>query len=255
MWRHRFSLRALFLFVSVISAILATGYYVIEVRPREQERIVSVITLAKGTVHYDFELHPKTLFIRCKAPLAKLLGRDAVGGVRHVSLIGCQNPEELAAVLREASRLRSVDDLWLQGSHIDDACVEAISRIQGLETLFLAGSRPRVPSLRALRELPHLEVLSLRHTKGLTESILAEVAQLPRLKELELSLSDISDGGLRELARCPELRRLDISITEITPEGFKALVGCSTLRTLLVDHTQEETARKILGHLEIVVQY
>jgi hypothetical protein len=253
--RYRFSLRALFLFVSVISMILATGYYVIEVRAREQERIVRVITLAKGKVHYDFELHPKTWLVQCKVPLAKLLGKDAVGAVRHVSLMGSQSPEELAVALGEASKLRSVDDLWLQGSNIDDACVQAISRIEGLETLFLASSRPRVPSLRALRKLPHLKVLSLRYTKGATESVLAEVAQLPRLKELELSMSDISDSGLRELAKCPELRWLDISITETTPEGFKALVGCPTLKTLLVDHTQEESARKALPHLEIVVQY
>jgi Leucine-rich repeat (LRR) protein len=72
-----------------------------------------------------------------------------------------------------------------------------------------------------------------------TDSDLAELARLPELRKLDLSLSRISDRGLRGLRAAPKIEELNLYFAEqVTDEGMSIVKGWKHLKKLNVRGTK-----------------
>ena len=73
--------------------------------------------------------------------------------------------------------------------------------------------------------------LDLSASHGVTDEGLRHLAKLPRLRVLNLSKTSITDRGLRVLRDLPALESLSVSLTGITDEGAAHLAACPALRS------------------------
>src|SRR5215475_1435610 len=81
-----------------------------------------------------------------------------------------------------------------------------------------------------------------------TDSDLRDLAQLPNLTTLNLSLTRITDHGMKELKNAPRIVDLDLQYAEqVTDEGMSAIRGWKHLRRLNLRGTK--ITDMTLGHL------
>ena len=72
-----------------------------------------------------------------------------------------------------------------------------------------------------------------------SDADLAEFVQaLPRLRELGLDQTEVTDLGLAKLKRLPHLTRLSLNGTKVTDAGLDHLDGLKQLRELLLTDTK-----------------
>jgi Leucine-rich repeat (LRR) protein len=82
--------------------------------------------------------------------------------------------------------------------------------------------------------------VSLART-GVTDSLLAPVARLSALEELDLEATEIGDLGLATLARCVTLKRLKLDSTTVSDRGLAHLAGLRQLESLSLAGTLVRT--------------
>jgi len=170
--------------------------------------------------------------------------------LRHMDVGGCNRrpPDQLP---RGLTSLRLANCLYLSDKDLDDV---ALQGLRGLTALNCSGCH----NLTFLQHLPRsigglasITSLDVSYLRNLSEKGLEVVAELPRLKHLDVSachlLSDaaarvlaarfpalevltarrlaMTDLGLGHYARCPGLRRLDITQCPlVTPRGLAGLL-------------------------------
>jgi hypothetical protein len=96
----------------------------------------------------------------------------------------------------------------------------------------LSDPRPtRDADLDDLKDHPHLRSLNLVGTEEVTDAGLAVVKSLPNLKKLELG-ANVTDACLDHLSGHPKLAELDIFGTKITDAGFTRLSELPQLQSV-----------------------
>jgi hypothetical protein len=127
---------------------------------------------------------------------------------------------------KAAALSTNLKDLNISSSgHPSREQLEKIGNIHSLTRLALNGS-DKAEVLHYVSNLANLEELVLR-AAGVTDSSLAPLFLLPKLKTLDLQSNRVSDAGLKALAGIPTLKTLDVSRTLVSLRGI-AEVG--TLR-------------------------
>ena len=92
-----------------------------------------------------------------------------------------------------------------------------------------------VARLGALRE--HVAILDLSGT-GLGDSVLAEIASMKNLVQLDLSQTRVADGGLAALGALPALRRLNLHSTGLGDSALEDIAAMKSLEDLYVWRTR-----------------
>ena len=100
-------------------------------------------------------------------------------------------------------------------------------RLEGMEAL----SEDVLVHLAGLKELEHLTV---GHGRRLTGRGFANAAWLGSIRIAQFYNTGLDDDALRTLAGCPKLEELIVSATRISDSGLQALAGAKTLRMLWV---------------------
>lgn len=72
---------------------------------------------------------------------------------------------------------------------------------------------------------PQLKSLHLGWCKDVTNKCLPELQNLRRLKDLDLSLTSITEEGCKHLSKIYELEKLDLTATGLGDEGMKDLLA------------------------------
>ncbi len=91
-----------------------------------------------------------------------------------------------------------------------------------------------------------IEKITLPQSAGDPE--LAEVGQLARVVELDLSGTLVTDAGLVHLENLDELKTLDLSNTNVTDNGLKSLKSLTGLKTLTLSNTRI-SAKGLIEHI------
>jgi hypothetical protein len=106
------------------------------------------------------------------------------------------------------SSLPHLEELTLgKYSNLTDHCLVEIAKLPHLTHLNMRGIDPK-GKLSLLRKLPNLQWLGLASTT-LTDEDLADIAQLPQLKEVDLTKASFSDKGYSKLVEnTPHLVKL-----------------------------------------------
>lgn len=97
--------------------------------------------------------------------------------------------------------------------------------------------------------IPHLTVLKLGNCKQLTDEGVRHLANLPGLRELDLSHTRVTDDGLKVLRELPALRSLNLVMTMVTDAGLQHLEHCHELERLhlMWTHTGDGAIRALAG--------
>jgi len=85
---------------------------------------------------------------------------------------------------------------------------------------------------RKINTLENLEYLDLGQVKGFVNTWAGDLAKLPKLKNLNLWSTSLTNTGMKMLAGSESLEVLDIRETKIKEEGYECLSSVSSLKAL-----------------------
>lgn len=129
------------------------------------------------------------------------------------------------AALAEFPALRR---LYLRGT-CDEASLRHISRSAQLETLYCMG-KTADDGLFHLAELPRLKQLGLG-SSGVTDAGIIDLRHVRSLERLELGFTELGDEGMAALAELPRLKILDAQRTRITNGCVPSLEKMAALQS------------------------
>jgi hypothetical protein len=227
----RFSLRAFFVFITLVACAGGWIGYQLTQCPEEQQAIAHLLesmdgrnsTILFANVYADQSSHeiqpglPIALFEQAPRWSARLLGTDIT--LRVVSYRNAPRGNRFSYERDESGRLRRIREFEIG---LDDEDMLWINRFHHLRFLMLSWNRVTDNGLIQLDNLPHLETLWLSHTP-VTDAGLTVLSHFPQLRELDLEETEVSDGAIEVLTGCREVRKLKLIGTDITPEGIKRL--------------------------------
>jgi Leucine-rich repeat (LRR) protein len=134
-----------------------------------------------------------------------------------------------------------------------------LAALTNLKSLQVSGTKPQhLTTLEFLRNFANLEELILGSRSNFGDEALAPIADLKKLRILDLRHCPISDVGLVHLRDLPQLTELDLSLTKISDEGLRQLNPKLTnlgLRwTAITDAGLAQLAQRLpnLTHLQLV---
>jgi len=154
-------------------------------------------------------------------------------------------------------RLHALKELGLRGSQVTDKTLAVLKDLKQLERLDLRGTRVTDQGVKMLKGLPLIE---LQLNSGVSDAGILAVASQGRLKQLELSETQVADRilaglppkfrlqtlflgpnttdkGLESLSRLPSLQRLDLTRAHITDAGAAAISRLQNLEELALSET------------------
>jgi Leucine Rich Repeat (LRR) protein len=261
-WRQ-FSLRTLLIVVTLASLPLA-AYVWLRSAAQRQARAVAELRQMGATVQYSFEPAPAAA-PGAKAPAAKTpppetafqrwarrnLGSDFA---HHVDSIAMGrpgrtgDPQQWRDFFQHARELRGVKVLQMHGATIGDDDLARLPFLETLERLVVDRTLATDAAMLPLSRATQLRTLELTDTPVGDRAL--EAIDAPRLQELVLRRTMISNRGLAPLADMPELSRLSLSSVRVTGSGVVAIGPKPKLTHLeLVDMPLDDQAVRGLSSL------
>lgn len=123
-------------------------------------------------------------------------------------------------------------NLGANGKVVDEG-LEYLQNLSGLESVNLT-AQARVTSLEHFKGNPRLRELFLRHT-GITDAGLESIKSLPQLELLAIGDTQVTDAGLEHLKGMNNLKILDLfGCKNVTEGGLVHLAGLPRLETLIL---------------------
>ncbi len=96
-----------------------------------------------------------------------------------------------------------------------------------------------------LAERPDTVILEMGNP-DVTDETLERLLEMPRLRELTLNDSQVSDAGLAILARLPALEALRLARTKVTPEGLERFLESPPENLRMIDVSGNGIPTRIL---------
>jgi hypothetical protein len=234
----RYRLRTLLIVITMLGIWMG-----VEVRgARRQASAVSEIQKLGGWVLYDFEYDPQV-----SGTSRKLNGRSWVP--RWVSArIGVDWFHTVVAV-------NMVYDLRPGGGRTDnrefnDAVKGILAGVPHLRQLFLKDTQTTDECLAAISRLHRLERLYCWNAVQVTDAGLAHLRKLPKLKDVHLSNSQITDESLGVFGDMVQMRALSLQQNAFTDRGLARLTKLNHLKELWIDMGPTDITDQGLAYLE-----
>jgi hypothetical protein len=134
------------------------------------------------------------------------------------------------ASLDGISGLLAVD---VRSPHVTDEGLKHIGAHQSLEVLLLNCSKVTDYGIRQLGSLPNLEVLSVSWAWGVTSGSIATLASSKKLEILGLAATSVDDVAVKMIAvTWPKLLQLDLLGTNVSDKSRESLRRLTTLEQL-----------------------
>jgi hypothetical protein len=160
-------------------------------------------------------------------------------GVRH--LAGCVGLRELylkeTAVtdhgLKAICRLPEVWSLILDGTTVSDDGCASLAEMPRLSLLSLNRTRVAGHGLARLRDNEHFNAY-LEETPATDEGVIALAGRLSNVMRLSLNRTGVGDPAARALSRLPRLSDVRLSHTRLTDAGLSAFAGHPSLEAVYV---------------------
>jgi hypothetical protein len=212
----RFSLRALFVWVTILTVWLGVLSY----RVQRMNAAIAAIRAAHGGISYECRYGPgrgNSSDVKPRGPawLRSLIGDDFFVDVYTVDFRNIRVRPEPLLVLRSFPRLRQLN---LCETPTRD--LTALAELTTLQWLNLQSTQIDDGQLRHLAGLAGLTCLMLDDTQ-ITDAGLAHLAKLERLEYLWLTNTKITDEGLSNLLGLGSLKQLDVGRTKVTEAGAR----------------------------------
>lgn len=209
--RRHFDLRRVFLLALVVAAVV--GLFLWPNKPdygsqEIQQTAAKLVEARQGRFQIDGQ--PEFL-----ARLEQFSDRF---GIIDVFLRETDTTDDDLAVL---AKVPTITSLNVAITPVTDAGLRHISGMKNLRALRLNNTKVTDAGMVHLVPL-ELELLELRDT-SITDAALAQLGKMTSLKKLTLVGTGVTDGGLSELYGLPKLEELRVGRTTVTEAGAKAL--------------------------------
>lgn len=189
-WK-RFSLRGLFVLMSVCCVVLGRLWSAYVNPYRRQAQSIAVLRRLPS----DLTINPADGPAWQRWLVTTMLGEDTYVKVEAIALRGPRIDDD---VMRELSGLHQLKSLVLEQTQVTDAGLSAVRSMRDLETLSLAYSLVTDRGIAELQSLPKLADLKLTGTQ-ITDATVPELAKLPAAKVFFIRWTRISDVGADQL--------------------------------------------------------
>ena len=151
--------------------------------------------------------------------------------------------EAVVAALKETKGVKltesgeNIVSLDLSGLFPDDAKDQAdefawIKGLPKLTSLKAAGPGVTLEAVKHLEGHPSLSVVNFDNCTQVKDDAVAILAGLPKLVDVNLIKSDITNSALETLSSCKTIRRIRIARTKVTDDGIKHLENAPQLELL-----------------------
>ena len=205
--RHffRYSLRTLFIVVTVFCVVLGT----VVKQARDQRSAIEVIQEVGGNVTYE---HQRT--------------NSAPPG-----------PEWLRKLMGD-EYFFTVDGVEFGNSKVDDTSLSAIKQFTNLTRLTLADTEITDAGLEHIKDLTDLEVLKFYPARRVTDAGMAHLKGLKNLRTLILLGTKMTDAGLAHIEGLTTLGHLNVNSGQITDRGLVRVESLTNLKVLVLNNTE-----------------
>lgn len=156
------------------------------------------------------------------------LGDDAVKeivtlkGLKRLKVlttkVGDAGLRELAAGLPQLQEL----DICQIREWTDAGIVEGVAKMKNLRKLSIGNTNIGDRGFEALATLPKLEELAMIGTQITDKGMLA-IGRFPALRKLDIGMHNVTDDAAREIAKIKTLKELRLYNTRVTDKGRKAI--------------------------------
>lgn len=248
-WRRRFSLRTLFILMTIVAVVFA-GIGWRWRRAQRQAAIVADLRRMGVMVLYDYEGHTSGEGWWGKGSIVpgvvrRWIGDDFFSDVHSVHIVSATGPGSLGPVSAEQSRrafalaakLPRLRWLRAESAVVRKHDLQRLSCLAELTDVTFDGCDIRDEDLEPLRRATNVRQLNLDR-QPLTDKALAHFRGMSRLDTLGLGLTNVTDDGLAELRHFPELRELWLFNTAVSDRGMQHVAHCRRLEFLELSNTQ-----------------
>lgn len=154
---------------------------------------------------------------------ARLLSAEEFQGIESINIRDSQISDESFEVISNFSDLVAVSIANSNGGlSLSAKNFASICNIKGLCNLSLSGLDLRAVDMRALGKSNSLTQLDF-FKSNLDDSQLAELAELPKLESINLSMTSVTDSGFLHLTKCKSLKCIGIGGVKVTPAAIQTV--------------------------------
>jgi len=164
-------------------------------------------------------------------------GLQCLGGLQKLTHLSLNNTRVTDGGL---VHLKGVKNLTYLSLLLTDVTGEGLSHLTELplRTLFLVGSKVGDDQLKHLPQFAQLERLAINECP-IDGTGLKHVANVKTLRNLSLSMTNVTDESLAVLQRLPKLEELFLyDCSKITDAAVESLAGMQSLKRLVINGTQ-----------------
>ena len=230
----QYSLRA------VLAATLISGiaFGLVANHAHKRKSAVAVVRANGGTIEFG----PDSVPTWYEKLFRQFFGPETYQPVRLINMLtGGQIERDKKKLpddfLSQLSALPEIEFLGLENTEISESDWHNLSKFRKLKIIHLGNSNISDDGVKSLSELPELDTLSMSDTKGITDSALPYISKLPKLTNLKLQSTKITDQGLRTLSPHSELGILELRGLKVTSDGVELLKNIPTLKVVTLDWT------------------
>jgi hypothetical protein len=130
-----------------------------------------------------------------------------------------------------------------------DEMLHSLESQTGIRTLQLGGDTVTEKGLASIAQLTELNELLIWWGGGVTDAGVARIGRLPRLRQVDISLSALTDEGVGHLADLPALEELHLQGKKFTDASLAHLARAKHLKSLILRANQMEITDAGLEHL------
>ena len=134
--------------------------------------------------------------------------------------------------------LKNLEELYMAETTIGNEAVLLFAQFPKLTKLRIARNQIDASGVADLAKLQHLQELDLSECAQLLDDATGPLAELKKLKKLNLWRLNISDAGIQPLKGLTALESLNLDNTRLSDEGMAYLSGLTNLTFLHLGSTQ-----------------
>jgi len=223
--RFRFSLKTLFLLLTIFSVVLGlVGVRLM--RSLYQETAVQRIQASGGAVLYESLFRSQASEPNGPRWLRRLAGSCFLDDVAEVQLLNANVRRPLTDVdFYLVARLPKLRKLVLENcdlSQVSPEAFAAVARSTSLTALYAGYTNMTDAQLAALADNAKLQELDLERSK-ITDQSIARLRSMKSLKWLDLASASITDASIEDLKRLSELEEVWLAGTQMTDGAIRSL--------------------------------
>ncbi len=157
---------------------------------------------------------------------------ESIGACVDLQFLALDGTDISDIQMRAITRSKKLANLYLDSCTLSDAAMGYVAENQALTALSFIGSMVPSSGLKKLAQLGRLKTIDLSGTSITDDDLRSLCASWREVDQLYLNQTQITDNGLIPIGTMPSLGMLDLNRTKVTDDGLKHVANLSKLTSL-----------------------